>query len=86
MTERPRKMGPVAADDWLITDKTRCSACNGHFTAGDYVTLVALGPGPDAENRAKARAGRAYNAVAVPVHWACATGEEDLTHSPAQDT
>lgn len=70
------KMGPLTADHWLIADVEKCPACKMGFKAGEHVTLIALGPGEDPEGRAKARAGQAYNAVAIPVHWACATGEE----------
>jgi hypothetical protein len=69
-------MGPLAPDHPLAKDG-QCQACNVPFQAGDWVTLIALGPGDDPEARAKARAGRPYNAVALPVHWACATGETD---------
>ena len=71
-----QKMGPLAADHLLVgTDS--CPACHRSFRPGDYVTLIALGPGDDDEARALARAGKPYNAVALPVHWACATGEID---------
>ena len=51
-----------------------CPACKKKFKEGDYTTLVTLGPGDSKESQKKAREGRAYNAVAVEVHWACATG------------
>jgi len=34
-------------------------------------------PRQDHEVRRKARTGKAFNAVAVAAHWACATGEEE---------
>lgn len=52
-----------------------CPACHVPFAAGDYTTLIPLGPGADPEEQERARLGRAYNAVAVEVHYACATGE-----------
>lgn len=52
-----------------------CPACHKPFKVGDYTTLIELGPGDDRENQEKARAGRPYTAVAVEVHWSCATGE-----------
>lgn len=55
-----------------------CAACKKAFKVGQFTTLIALGPGEDVEGRRQAREGRAYNAVALEVHWACATGEEDL--------
>jgi len=77
----PRKMGPLKADHPLVNtggEPDVCHACGQRFRAGDYVTLVALGPGDDPETRDKARRGVPYNAVALPVHWACHTGEERL--------
>lgn len=68
-----RKFGPKSVDHPSIG--SNCPACGKPFAAGDYTTLIALGPGDDPDNQAKANAGRAYNAVAVEVHWACATGE-----------
>lgn len=52
-----------------------CPACHYPFDEGDVVTLVVLGPGDDKEEQMKCRSGRPYNAVAVAVHTACATGE-----------
>lgn len=69
------KFGPMIPTHPDIGEK--CAACKVPFKAGDYTTLVVLGPGPDAESRGRARAGRSYNAVAALVHWACATGQEE---------
>lgn len=71
--EELRKFGPLPADHPLVGDT--CAACRVNFVAGDEMTLVSLGPGDDSEEREKATAGRPYNSVAAPVHWACATGE-----------
>ncbi len=71
-----RKFGPRPTSDDPRNDKP-CPACHEQFTAGDYTTLILLGPGPDPDARAACRRGRSYNAVALEVHWACATGEED---------
>jgi hypothetical protein len=68
-----RRFGPKAADHPSVGE--RCPACRIEFEAGDYTTLVTLGPGDDPESQRRALAGRAYNAVAVEVHWSCATGE-----------
>lgn len=57
-----------------------CPVCGVTFQVGDYTTLVALGPGGSPEEREKARTGRPYNAVALEVHWACATGHETSSH------
>ena len=73
MIERMRKYNPLSAAHPLIG--TVCQACKKPFAAGDETTLIGLGPGDDEEERRKTRNGQAYNAVAVPVHWACATGE-----------
>jgi hypothetical protein len=51
-----------------------CAACKKQFRVGDETTLVTLGPGDDPEQQERARAGRPYDAVAVVVHWSCATG------------
>lgn len=69
----PRKFGPKAADHPSIGVK--CSACDLPFRAGDYTTLIAIGPGDDKAAQAAARAGKEYNAIAIEVHWSCATGE-----------
>ena len=55
-----------------------CPACFVPFKAGDYTTLIALGPGDSPEAQMRAREGRPYNAVSVEIHWACATGEKEL--------
>lgn len=49
-----------------------CPACQKPFQAGDYTTLIPLGPGDDPEAQQAAKEGRPYNAVASEVHWACA--------------
>jgi hypothetical protein len=72
----PRKMGPLKEDHPLVMNMDLCPACRHVFIVGQYVTLVTLGPGENAEEREKARGGGAYTAVAAPVHWACATGED----------
>lgn len=40
-----------------------CPGCHQPFAAGDMTVLVVIGPGDDEEERAKARAGRPYNAI-----------------------
>ena len=69
-----RKMGPLDADHLMIG--IECPACKEKFRAGEYVTLIALGPGKDQEAREKAAAGKPYNAVAIPVHWDCTNKDE----------
>jgi len=68
-----QKMGPLAADHWL--GDADCPGCQLPFIEGDHVTLVPIGPGGDPDERDRAASGRAYNAVAIAVHWTCATGE-----------
>jgi hypothetical protein len=70
-----RRFGPKRADHPSVGQD--CPACKKPFAEGDYTTLVMLGPGDDDESREKARLGHAYNAVALEVHYACATGEVD---------
>jgi len=72
-----RKFEPLPKGDRLLS--LVCPACHQKFQLGDVPALVAIGPGLDPEARARAREGRPYNAVAVPVHWACASGEEATT-------
>lgn len=69
-----RKFGPLGA---ASLPSKPCPACDEPFQEGQYVTLVPLGPGSSEEGRQRAREGRPYNAVAVMVHWACATGDEE---------
>lgn len=70
-----RPFGPKRADH--PSCGKACTACKQPMAEGQYTTLVALGPGDNGEAQARARAGRPYNAVAVEVHWTCATGEPD---------
>jgi hypothetical protein len=68
---------PVIGQHLRLDPQYRCAACHEPFKIGDTHTLVPVGPGNNAEARAKARAGQQPDPVAaVPVHWACATGEE----------
>lgn len=70
-----RRFGPKGAAHPGIGEL--CPACKQPFKEGDYTTLIALGPGTDIESRTRARAGEPYNAVAIEVHWGCATGKLD---------
>ena len=67
------RYGPKPPNHPSIGEK--CPACQKPFKEGNYTTLVVLGPGDDREAQEKFKTGRPYNAVAVEVHWACATGE-----------
>ena len=64
-----RKFPPLAADHPAVGQV--CPACRKAIEAGDETTLIALGPGDDPEEQARARAGRPYTAVAALVHWDC---------------
>ena len=70
-----RRFGPKEALHPSIG--TLCPACHQPFKKGDFTTLISLGPGEDKEARKRISQGRPYNAVALEVHWACATGEEE---------
>ena len=72
--------GPLVAEHPMIG--MTCLGCNESMSAGDYVTLIPIGPGADEEERKDARAGRPYTAVTVPVHWACGTGYIEPPRSP----
>jgi len=52
-----------------------CPACDKPIKKGQYATLISLGPGDDKEAQQRCRDGRSYNAIALPVHLECATGE-----------
>jgi len=68
-----RKFGPKAENHLSVGEK--CPACQQPFKIGDYTTLISLGPGDDPEAQEMCKADRPYNAIAVEVHYACATGE-----------
>lgn len=71
----PRRFGPKTADHPSCNNPdSTCPACGEMFQAGDFTTLVTIGPGTDEEEQQKAREGRAYNAIAVEAHYACVTG------------
>lgn len=74
-----KKMGPLAADHPLVIEGEQCPGCKKKFAAGEYLTLVMIGPGDSEENRRKHSQHQPYNAVAVPVHWECAGGERDAS-------
>jgi hypothetical protein len=77
MTEL-KKFNPLPDDHPLVAKGgPTCAACQHVFVPGDVTALVAIGPGDDPEERERCREGRYYNAVSVPAHWACVTGEED---------
>ncbi len=76
MTDNAHRFGPKHPTHPSVGEK--CPACHRVFVAGDFTTLVSLGPGDDPDEQARARKGRPYNAVAVEVHWSCATGESPL--------
>ena len=69
-----KKFGPKAADHPTVG--RACAACGVSFVAGDFTTLVELGPGNDLKEQLRARRGAPYTAVAVEIHWTCATGEK----------
>lgn len=68
-----RKFGPKAADHPSVGET--CDGCGRDFVPGDYTTLIPIGPGDSPDEQEKARNGQAYNAIAIEVHWTCATGE-----------
>jgi hypothetical protein len=68
---------PVVAELLRMHPHYQCAACHEPFRIGDVHAMVPVGPGNNPEARARARAGlKADVSSAVPVHWACATGEE----------
>lgn len=71
-----RPYAPLTDDHPLIIDGAKCPGCLQPFAVGDVITLVVIGPGQDTEAREQARQGQAYNARAIPAHYACVTGHE----------
>lgn len=69
-----QRFGPKKASHPSIGEL--CPACKVPFKEGDYTTLVALGPGDDPEAQERAERNLPYNAVAVEVHYSCATGKK----------
>lgn len=74
MMEHLKRFGPKAGNHPSIG--TWCPACKIAFKEGDYTALVPLGPGSNSEAQERCRRGQPYNAVAVEIHYSCATGEE----------
>lgn len=74
---RTRKGSPSDPRKFLdpggVTNKT-CPACERELLHRQSICLVTIGPGDDPDEQEKCRDGRHYNAIAVAVHWACATG------------
>jgi hypothetical protein len=73
------KLGPLQEKDELIITESYCVSCGMQFSLGEFYTLIPVGPGTDAEARRRARAGRKFQSVTIPAHWACVTGIEDDT-------
>jgi hypothetical protein len=69
-----RKFGPKIKSHPSVGKE--CQACKHPFKEGDFTTLVCLGPGDDPEEQELARMGRPYTAVAIEIHYKCATGKE----------
>ena len=63
-----RKFAPLLANHPLVGDI--CPVCNTSFREGDETTLVPTFPANETEAE-KARAGKPYAAVAMPIHWDC---------------
>ena len=63
-----RWFGPKKEDHPSVGEL--CPVCHEPFKAGDYTMLVAIGTDNE-EDKAKAKSGRVYNAVALEVHFDC---------------
>lgn len=68
-----RAFAPLAADHPLVTSATACPICGCTFLAGDITALIPTAPA-DAAEAVRMREGRAYIAMAAPVHYSCAEG------------
>jgi len=75
MIDGLRKFGSKQKDHPSIGRE--CKACGEPFKEGDYTTLITLGPGDSEENKKRCREGRPYNAVAIEIHYSCATGIDE---------
>jgi len=54
-----------------------CIVCTQPIEAGEVTAILPLGPGSDPDTRRRAREGQVYDSVAIEVHIACITGQED---------
>lgn len=70
-----QRFGPKSENHHSIGKK--CSACNKKFKAGDFTTVIKLGPGENKEEQERARNGLPYNAISTEIHFSCATGIPD---------
>ncbi len=61
---------------------TACTARDEQFDVEDVLVLVLVGPGREEDDVIKARGGRWYSGLSVPVHEAC-SGHPEV---PASDT
>ncbi len=69
--EHLRRFGPKPSDS-----EEDCPGCGAKILKGQYSTLITIGPGDDPEEQRKSASGKAFTAIAVEVHWSCATGHE----------
>jgi hypothetical protein len=72
-----RKFSPLGSRHPLIVEAMSCASCGTTFRVGDITTLVPVGPGTFDDARMRARQGRWFSGVGVPVHWDCATGGDE---------
>lgn len=71
------RVGPQLVDDRAVG--LPCPGCGVDLARGDFVAQIVLGPGADPVAREAARNGQPFQAVVDEIHWACATGQEDVT-------
>lgn len=72
--------GRVRGPQWPSPGEvgTPCPACGNDIDARDPVAVLILGPGADPLARTDALAGMPYEGVAIELHWACVTGQEQV--------
>jgi hypothetical protein len=69
-TDLPRRFGPKTVDHPSVGNE--CVLCDQKFAAGDYTTLMPIGPDPDNKEAVRAfLVGKPYNSRAVEIHWDC---------------
>lgn len=66
------KQGPIPEG----SATTPCPACLQPLLAGQFFTLIPIGPGGDPKKRALARQRVPYDPCFLGVHWACVMGDE----------
>lgn len=68
------KFGPKKEDHHSVGEK--CPVCHLPFKEGDHTTLVSIGV-DDEENKRLMHEGKAFNSIALEIHWDCRIINDD---------